>query len=60
MVVIYDNVMKVLYVNLDSIKFFEVNSIIDNVVCWKNMEEFLKNKKVCEVIIKKYCEYYSK
>ncbi|MCE6056372.1 hypothetical protein J7889_02060 [Mycoplasmopsis agalactiae] len=58
--VIYDNVMKALYANLDSIKFFEVNSITDNAVRWKNMEESLKNKKVCEAIIKKYCEYYSK
>ncbi len=58
--VIYDKVMNALYANLDSIKFFEVDSITDNAIRWKNMEESLKNKKVCEAIIKNYCIYFSK
>ncbi|UUM25874.1 hypothetical protein NQV05_01890 [Mycoplasmopsis agalactiae] len=58
--VIYDKVMHKLYENLGDIQYFEIDSFSDIQTNWKFRDEGLENKKVCEAIIKKYCEYYSK
>ncbi len=58
--IIYDNVMQKLYENLNDIQYFEIDSFSDTQTNWKFRDEALKNKKVCEAIIKNYCIYFSK
>ncbi|MBT1422889.1 hypothetical protein FCN00_00770 [Mycoplasma bovis] len=58
--IIYDNVMQKLYENLNDIQYFEIDSFSDTQTNWKFRDEGLKNKKVCEAIIKNYCIYFSK
>ncbi len=57
---IYDKVMHKLYENLNDIQYFEIDSFSDTQTNWKFRDEALKNKKVCEAIIKNYCIYFSK
>ncbi|WP_331838277.1 Mbov_0400 family ICE element protein [Mycoplasmopsis agalactiae] len=57
---IYDKVMQKVYENINRIGYFEVAGFSETETLWKNNDEALKNKKVYEAIIKKYCEYYSK
>ncbi|MBT1388922.1 hypothetical protein FCM65_02535 [Mycoplasma bovis] len=57
---IYDKVMYKLYENLNDIQYFEIDSFSDTQTNWKFRDEGLKNKKVCEAIIKNYCIYFSK
>ncbi len=57
---IYDKVMHKLYENLNDIQYFEIDSFSDTQTNWKFRDEGLKNKKVCEAIIKNYCIYFSK
>ncbi|CAL59085.1 hypothetical protein E5287_01815 [Mycoplasmopsis agalactiae] len=57
---IYDKVMQKIYENINRIGYFEVAGFSETETLWKNNDEALKNKKVYEAIIKKYCEYYSK
>ncbi len=58
--IIYDNVMQKLYENINRIGYFEVAGFSETETLWKINDEALKNKKVCEAIIKNYCEYYRK
>ncbi|ENY54040.1 Hypothetical protein MALK_0930 [Metamycoplasma alkalescens 14918] len=53
---IYDEVMNILYKNINYIKYFEVDhfDFKNNNTIWKTDEQAIKNQKICVPIIKAY------